>query len=184
MSEKWWETVARLAPERLQPGLGKSGCATVRRGASGSSPRPFRGAFGTPKSALGELSELRNGLSEPFERPFRWHVTGNELTVLGTDAFGTARTAQTRKTECPSQPDLPTYLPSFPPTAGGRTFSDILWEASRVRLRRKTHAFFLRLAILDVKAYSRPSRQLYYSDVPVGPAREEADGEAVLGAPS
>ena len=74
MAKKWWETVARLAPERLQPGLGKSGSATVRRGASGSSPRPFRGAFGTPKSALGELSELRNGLSEAFERAFRWHV--------------------------------------------------------------------------------------------------------------
>ena len=74
MSKKWWETVARLAPERLQPGVGNSGFATVRRGASGSCPGAFRGAFGAPKSALGELSELRNRLSEPFERPFRWHV--------------------------------------------------------------------------------------------------------------
>ena len=159
----------------------------VRNGAPGcirELSETVSGSFGTPKSTLGELSELRNTFSEPFERPFRWHVTGNELTVLGTDAFGTARTAQTRKTECPSQPDLPTYLPSFPPTAGGRTFSDILWEASRVRLRRKTHAFFLRLAILDVKAYSRPSRQLYYSDEPVGPAREVADGEVVFEASS
>ena len=58
VSKKWWETVARLAPERLQPGFGKSGCATVRRGASGSCLGAFRGAFGAPKSALGELSEL------------------------------------------------------------------------------------------------------------------------------
>ena len=50
-----WEggkNVARLAPERLQPGLGNSGFATVRRDASGSCPGAFRGAFGAPKSAL------------------------------------------------------------------------------------------------------------------------------------
>ena len=46
---------------------GSQRCAGVRPGA-------FRGAFGARKSALGELSELRNRLSEPFERPFRWDV--------------------------------------------------------------------------------------------------------------
>ena len=46
VSEKWWETVARLAPERLPPDLGNSGCARVRRGASEICPGAFRGAFG------------------------------------------------------------------------------------------------------------------------------------------
>ena len=55
MPKKWFKTVARLAPERLQPGLGNSRCARVRRGASRSRRERF-----------GELSELRNRLSGSF----------------------------------------------------------------------------------------------------------------------
>ena len=47
--------MARLAPKRLQPVLVNSGCATVRRGASGSCPGTFRGAFGASKANLGAL---------------------------------------------------------------------------------------------------------------------------------
>ena len=69
------DSILKIHKFLRRPSLGgKSGCATVRRGASGSSPRPFRGVFGTPKSALGELSELQNLFSEPFERPIWWHV--------------------------------------------------------------------------------------------------------------
>ena len=44
--------LARLAPERLQPGLGNSGCATVRRGVFGSCPGAFREVFGTFRGDL------------------------------------------------------------------------------------------------------------------------------------
>ena len=55
MPEKWWETVARLARERLQLGFGNSGCARVRRCASGSCPGVFRVLSEPQKSIFGAL---------------------------------------------------------------------------------------------------------------------------------
>ena len=59
VAKKWWETVARLALERLQPGLGNSGCATVRRGAFRRCPGAFRGAFGASKVDLWSSLSVR-----------------------------------------------------------------------------------------------------------------------------
>ena len=101
MSKKWCGTVVRLALERHQPGLGNSGCARVRRGASGSCPGAFRGAFGAPKSALGEkliISEIgsQSPLSDHFGGMFdfkvgRWHC-GAHAMAENTESHETCST--------------------------------------------------------------------------------------------
>ena len=58
--EKPWHGTLRSDSGLVWRVLGPQGCAGVHPGAV--------------RERFGKLSELRNRLSEPFERPFRWHV--------------------------------------------------------------------------------------------------------------